>query len=496
VKKVETITELKRISPFVKLEEFKPLQKATVDISRDRSVSLPKASTSSSSEDSGVFRRSNRIKQNELEKMNADVDKILKANNVPLPPQYERKYGEKPVREFGSWPGALLTSLLLPSLILLLQMSCTKSKCKGLVIPSTNPRAYLDLQTVGLYLGYVAWQALLTALPVGKKASYGCMQVRLSGIYNGLLTYAVIWGLYKYFNWDVPVVLNKSVALLTTAILFSLLVSVALFIKGGRWPAKRNINADGNKLYDFFIGRELAPTIRFFNIKAWLIRLEFIGIALLDTMYFMIFSETHASGVYSPTLLFPIIAHGLYVLYHLCCEGTFMTSFDAQSEGVGFMSVVASATWPFWVTLVTRYILYTNYQAPTYRLVICGIVFALGLFVYVASNNQKAEYRKNPQHPIYSKYDAISTFHGKKLLTGGWWGVVRHPNYVGDIMMQWSLAAVCGLSHWLPYVFPVLHLLILVHRTFRISSRCKNLYGAAWDRYTQLVKHRLVPRVF
>lgn len=62
--------------------------------------------------------------------------------------------------------------------------------------------------------------------------------------------------------------------------------------------------------------------------------------------------------------------------------------------------------------------------------------------------------------------------------------------------MMWSMASVCGLSHWVPYVFPVLHLLVLVHRTFRVETRCKNLYSSTWDRYTQIVKHRLIPRVF
>lgn len=53
----------------------------------------------------------------------SDTEKILKANNVP---QYERKYGEKPVREFGSWPGALLCLITLPTVALISLVSCTK----------------------------------------------------------------------------------------------------------------------------------------------------------------------------------------------------------------------------------------------------------------------------------------------------------------------------------------------------------------------------------
>lgn len=97
---------------------------------------------------------------------------------------------------------------------------------------------------------------------------------------------------------------------------------------------------------------------------------------------------------------------------------------------------------------------------------------------------------------VLAEYDTLVSIHGKRLLCGGWWGALRHPNYVGDILMMWSMASVCGLSHWVPYVFPVLHLMVLIHRTFRVETRCKNLYSSTWDRYTQIVKHRLIPRVF
>lgn len=38
----------------------------------------------------------------------------------------------------------------------------------------------------------------------------------------------------------------------------------------------------------------------------------------------------------------------------------------------------------------------------------------------------------------------IPTSSGKHLLTAGWWGVVRKPNYVGDFMMGLSWSLYCG----------------------------------------------------
>ena len=33
---------------------------------------------------------------------------------------------------------------------------------------------------------------------------------------------------------------------------------------------------------------------------------------------------------------------------------------------------------------------------------------------------------------------------GQNLLVSGWFGLVRHPNYLGDIMMSWAWTLPCG----------------------------------------------------
>lgn len=84
---------------------------------------------------------------------------------------------------------------------------------------------------------------------------------------------------------------------------------------------------------------------------------------LLDAFYLLKYIETHAAGKHSPTLLFVVIAHTVYVADTLWFEEKFMTTFQAQYEGVGYMNIMAAAVWPFLITLVTRYIVYTGYVA-------------------------------------------------------------------------------------------------------------------------------------
>ena len=40
--------------------------------------------------------------------------------------------------------------------------------------------------------------------------------------------------------------------------------------------------------------------------------------------------------------------------------------------------------------------------------------------------------------------ETLPTAGGKKLLVSGWWGLVRHPNYLGEILIQWSWVLPAG----------------------------------------------------
>ena len=42
--------------------------------------------------------------------------------------------------------------------------------------------------------------------------------------------------------------------------------------------------------------------------------------------------------------------------------------------------------------------------------------------------------------------ETMSTNRGKKLLVTGWWGWVRHPNYLGFIILHWAWASSSGTS--------------------------------------------------
>lgn len=92
--------------------------------------------------------------------------------------------------------------------------------------------------------------------------------------------------------------------------------------------------------------------------------------------------------------------------------------------------------------------------------------------------------------------ETIPTIRGKKLIVSGLWGHVRHPNYLGDIIMWWSISCISMACDILPYYYAIVCTGLLVHRAIRDNERCKMRYGLAWEQYMSRVKYMLLHRIF
>lgn len=118
-----------------------------------------------------------------------------------------------------------------------------------------------------------------------------------------------------------------------------------------------------------------------------------------------------------------------------------------------------------------------------------------GYYIFDTANSQKDYFRaKNPESHERRGFPRFSAgrlrnpksiptqIPGKALLVDGWWGVARHINYTGDLMMAWAWGFTCGFGSFLPYFYAVYMTLLLVHRERRDDHDCKNKYGAIWDK--------------
>jgi protein-S-isoprenylcysteine O-methyltransferase Ste14 len=84
-------------------------------------------------------------------------------------------------------------------------------------------------------------------------------------------------------------------------------------------------------------------------------------------------------------------------------------------------------------------------------------------------------------------------------LVGGYWGMARKINYLGDILIgvAWSMTVgVPTTSNILGYIYPIYLTILLFTRASRDDARCREKYGKHWEEYCKKVKYMIIPYVY
>ncbi|XP_063093594.1 delta(14)-sterol reductase LBR isoform X2 [Cavia porcellus] len=405
--------------------------------------------------------------------------------------------------EFGGVPGALLITLGLPVMVFLLLSLCRQEDPSLLSFPPPLPvlRDLWEPQAGGLYLLWFFVQALLSVLPIGKVVE-GLplvdgrrLKYRINGFYAFILTSAALsmahlWGLELHYLHD------HFLQLALAATVFTAVLSVYLYARAWKvHGAERSPASCGNAIYDFFIGRELNPRIGSFDLKYFCeLRPGLIGWVVINLA--MLLAEMKVQNRNAPSLAMVLVNSFqlLYVVDALWNEEALLTTMDITHDGFGFMLAFGDLVWvPFTYSLQAFYLVHHPHELSW---PLAALIIALklcGYIIFRCANSQKNAFRKNPTDPKLAHLQTIHTSTGKNLLVSGWWGFVRHPNYLGDLIMALAWSLPCGFKHALPYFYAVYFAALLVHREARDEHQCRRKYGLAWERYCQRVPYRLLP---
>uniref|UniRef100_A0A8B9YT32 Delta(14)-sterol reductase TM7SF2 n=1 Tax=Bos mutus grunniens TaxID=30521 RepID=A0A8B9YT32_BOSMU len=187
-----------------------------------------------------------------------------------------------------------------------------------------------------------------------------------------------------------------------------------------------------------------------------------------------------------------LIQELLYVGDALWYEEAVLTTMDIIHDGFGFMLAFGDLAWvPFTYSLQAQFLLYhpqpLGWKAPDHLLMLSP---AVGYYIFRGANSQKNTFRKNPSDPRVADLETISTATGRRLLVSGWWGMVRHPNYLGDLIMALKTPSPQGCSTCCPTSTSSTSPL-LVHREDRDERQCRQKYGLAWHEYCRRVPYRI-----
>lgn len=408
--------------------------------------------------------------------------------------------------EFGGRIGAFCMIFFLPATVFYLLLMCKQED------PSVMNFAPLpvfgSLWETRVFGGVLLWffvQALFSLLPIGKVVeglpllNGRRLQYRINGFYAFLLTVAAI-GTSLYFEIELHYLYDHFLQFAVSAATFSVFLSIYLYVRSLKAP-KEELSPGGNSgnfVYDLFIGRELNPRIGHFDLKYFCeLRPGLIGWVVINLVMLLAEMKIQDRNVPSLSMILVNSFQLLYVVDALWNEEAVLTTMDITHDGFGFMLAFGDLVWvPFVYSLQAFYLVNhpNEISWPTASAII--ILNTFGYYIFRGANSQKNAFRRNPKDPKLAHLKCIPTAAGKSLLVTGWWGLVRHPNYLGDIIMALAWSLPCGFNHILPYFYVLYFTCLLIHREARDEHQCKKKYGLAWERYCQRVPYRIFPFIY
>ncbi|KAF3904318.1 hypothetical protein AA313_de0201032 [Arthrobotrys entomopaga] len=417
--------------------------------------------------------------------------------------------------DFAGPLGVGAITIVAPTVSYLLYFGCNEHGCPPThltwpqyveqVLPTKDQ--FFSLEVLGCFASYVLGLALLNVtipvrdrlgvpLKTGERLVYNLNAYEtfiplMGSLVFGTYVYGWEWSLWTWI-WD------HYLHLLTAAHIFSLTLACAVYVASFRSskPLLAAGGNSGNHLYDWFIGRELNPRIGNFDIKLFCeLHPGMMGWAILNLAFAA--HQYQTIGRITDSMVLINIFQFWYIFDALFNEPAILTTMDITSDGFGYMLSFGDIVWvPFTYSLQARYL--AMYPLDLGILGVAGVLFVkgVGYFIFRGANSQKNAFRMNPDDASVKHLKFIETKSGRKLLVSGWWGISRHINYFGDWIMGWSWCLPTGFDTWVTYFYVGYFAVLLINRERRDDGHCRIKYGEDWNRYTSIVRSRIVPGIY
>jgi delta14-sterol reductase len=255
-----------------------------------------------------------------------------------------------------------------------------------------------------------------------------------------------------------------------------------------------------NFLADFFFGRPENPQLWGGRIdaKMWL---YLIGAVMLELNVLSFTAHHHlkfgaeaSSGIFVSAALLTY-----FIIDYLTFEEVHLYTYDFFAERVGFkLGWGCIAFYPFfysvplWSTVDLEPV-----HLPLPLLILNAAVFFAGWCLARGANMQKYFFKKDPKRKFLWITPESITDGKRTLLVNGFWGLSRHINYLGEILMATGIVLCTGhaLVPW-PWLYPLYYVLLLFPRQMADDKRCAAKYGPLWQQYTQRVRYRIIPLIY
>jgi len=183
-----------------------------------------------------------------------------------------------------------------------------------------------------------------------------------------------------------------------------------------------------------------------------------------------------------------------FIIEYLFHEHGHLYTYDFFAEKVGFkLGWGCFVFYPFFYIIGGwNAVTLQDPKTPNYILILYCVIFVIGWILSRGANNQKYYFKTNPKQAFLGiKPIAIDN----RILISGWWGLSRHINYLGEVIMSTALALCSGFTVF-AWLYPLYYIGLLVDRERADGERCLKKYGKYWIEYRERVPYRIIPYVY
>jgi protein-S-isoprenylcysteine O-methyltransferase Ste14 len=202
----------------------------------------------------------------------------------------------------------------------------------------------------------------------------------------------------------------------------------------------------------------------------------------------------------SPSVILYTVLFTFFLAEYLFFERVHLYTYDFVAERVGFkLGWGCLVFYPYFYAVgLGSTAEMANPHAPVWQLALCALCFFTGWFFARGANLQKYLFKLRPEARLLGLLTPVALEgDGRRLLCSGFWGLSRHVNYLGELLMAVGLTLALGHPTAVgPWLYPLYYLGLLIPRQAADDRRCAAKYGVLWQEYCRRVPYRIIPFVY
>jgi protein-S-isoprenylcysteine O-methyltransferase Ste14 len=210
--------------------------------------------------------------------------------------------------------------------------------------------------------------------------------------------------------------------------------------------------------------------------------------------HWILFGDQSSPGIVLSTALLTY-----FIIDYFIFEEVHLYTYDLFAERVGFkLGWGCIVFYPYFYSIgLWSTVELPDPHTPSWLLMLYVVIFFMGWILSRGANLQKYFFKKDPERSFLNIVPETITDGNNALLVNGFWGISRHINYSGEILMAMGIILCTGYPTLIgPWLYPLYYVILLIGRQRDDDKRCALKYGELWTSYVKRVPYRIIPWIY